>query len=130
MIMKIWNKFTFGNIKIENNKLKNSSKFTKTFIGSHVLQSYYFSNECTRTRPEFCEFDYGEDEISWWKVQALDGNNNNKYEGELLITSYKLVFKPYEQCNKNDISDDYSWPSLDGSGRIIFMIKSNFFHKF
>lgn len=102
------NNLTFGQPGIANPQIKKSKLLCKTFAGPSEFQSIFISSEINRSRPDFCEFDPGEDEISWWKVQALDGNNNKKYEGELLITRYKLVFKPYEKCDQNDISNDYS----------------------
>ena len=107
------NKFTFGNLDGDQINLINSKSLWRNSFESGEKNNIFCGWDTNNSKSDFCKFEIGEDEISFIKVQALDGNDNKKYEGNLMITRYKIVFRPFEENSKNEICDDYSCPTLN-----------------
>lgn len=58
----------------------------------YMIESHVFDLH----RMAFCKVEEGEKEIEFMRLKVIDVHENRLYSGDLMITRYKLVFKPID----------------------------------
>ena len=67
----------------------------------------------------FWKLDEGEKQIDFCNVDAVNLNNNEKFCGELMVTRYKLVFRPYGDDDDDDNNNPFNdFPSDVNQGDV------------
>ena len=84
-------------------------------IDDFMLESHAFD----KPAKEFWFIEEGENQIGEiLSLRAIDINEGKLYSGELLISRYKLVFKPFDETQNKiqaSFSEEFSVNNYDGS---------------
>lgn len=72
----------------------------------HMVESFFVSQNLNK----FCNLEDGEKQVDFWPVLIKDnGEENCKYQGDLIVTRYKIVFRPYsDEDDSTNPFNDYS----------------------
>jgi len=90
---------------------ENNDTHLNNLEGTDLLESHVFDPH----RMNFCRIDPGEKEIDFVEVTAIDINENKLYSGNLMITRYKIVFKPFDSSKKY-LYTEFNAPNLTNEG--------------
>lgn len=81
------------------------------FTPPHLIESHVFDQKMLK----FAKIEEGEKEIAFMDLQAVDINEAVNYTGHLMITRYKLVFKPFKLKSRPRLTtlDEYDMTTDD-----------------
>lgn len=87
-----------------------------------MVESHVFNTKALG----FCKIEEGEKEIEFFEdIKVVDMSDNKLYTGQLMITRYKLVFKPFDTDNKYEFIPWEDELNLAAEGSMISTLSIN-----